>query len=88
MFCEVLLYSRKKNSIKGKEKATWKRRAAKKKENRDRQKNGKETGEGYFSGCSVNVFYYALQLYLIYYKSGCGRRQIAEPPKIMCVVSF
>jgi hypothetical protein len=28
-----------------------------------------------------------LQQYLIYYKSGCGRRQIAEPPKIMCSVS-
>jgi hypothetical protein len=23
---------------------------------------------------------------LIYYKSGCGRRQVAEPPKIMCYV--
>jgi hypothetical protein len=29
-----------------------------------------------------------LQLYFIYYRSGCGRRQVAEPPKIMCVVSF
>jgi hypothetical protein len=27
-----------------------------------------------------------LQLYLIYYGSGCGRRQIAEPPKIMCFI--
>ena len=29
-----------------------------------------------------------LQLYFIYYKSGCERRQISEPSKIMCVVSF
>jgi hypothetical protein len=27
-----------------------------------------------------------LQLNLIYYGSGCGRRQIAEPPKIMFVI--
>jgi hypothetical protein len=27
-----------------------------------------------------------LQLYLIYYGSGCGHRQIAEPPKIICFV--
>jgi hypothetical protein len=29
-----------------------------------------------------------LELYLIYYKSLYGCRQVAEPPKIMCVVSF
>ena len=29
-----------------------------------------------------------LQLYLIYYKSLCERRQVVEPPKIMSVVSF
>ena len=29
-----------------------------------------------------------LQLYLIYYRSRCGRRQIAEPPKIMCFVFY
>ena len=28
-----------------------------------------------------------LQQYLIYYRSGCERRQITEPPKIMCSVS-
>ena len=27
-----------------------------------------------------------LQLYLIYYGFGCERRQIAEPPKIMCFI--
>jgi hypothetical protein len=25
---------------------------------------------------------------LRYYESGCGRRQIAEPPKIMCIVFY
>jgi hypothetical protein len=35
------------------------KRAAKKTENRaERQKIGKETGEGYLSGCSVIVCYY------------------------------
>jgi hypothetical protein len=39
-------------------------------------------------GISLRVFGLCillyLQLYLIYYGSRCGRRQVAEPPKIMC----
>jgi hypothetical protein len=61
------------------------------------KKDGKEGREAEmwkrdWRGVSLRVFGQCillyLQLYFIYYKSGCGRRQIAEPPKIMCVVSF
>ena len=60
------------------------------------KKDGKEGREAEnwkrdWRGRSLRVFGHCmllyLQQYLIYYRSGCRRRQIAKPPKIMCSVS-
>ena len=87
MFCEVLLCSRKREFYKREGKSKVKE-DAKKTEKRQRGRNvGKRLG-GIFLRVFGHCMLLYLQQYFIYYKSGCGRRQIAEPPKIMCVVSF
>ena len=58
MFCEVLLYSREKEFYKREGKSNVKRATKKMENGAERQKIGKETGEGYLSGCSVIVCYY------------------------------
>ena len=58
MFCEVLLYSREKEFYKREGKSNVKRATKKMENGAERQKIGKETGEGNLSGCSVNVFHY------------------------------
>ena len=52
-----------------------------------RLKTKKETWERGLS-CAWTRDFTVLLLYLIYYKSLCGCRQVAEPPKITWVVSF
>ena len=54
----------------------------------EREKVAEETGERESLKVFGQYILLYLQLYLIYYRFGCGRRQVAEPSKIMCVVSF
>ena len=53
----------------------------------EREKAAEETGERESFRVFGQCILLYLQLYLIYYRSGCGRRQVVEPPKIMCVIS-
>jgi hypothetical protein len=85
IFCEVLLYSGTKKSIKEKRKSNVKRGLAERpKRNKRLGKRDERQSLRVFGQC-ILLF---LQLNLIYYRSGCGRRQIAEPPKIMFVICF
>jgi hypothetical protein len=58
MFCEVLLYYKKKEFYKMEGKSNVKEAAKRTEKRAERQKIEKETGEGYLSGCSVIVCYY------------------------------
>jgi hypothetical protein len=53
----------------------------------EREKAAEETGERESLRVFGQCILLYLQLYLIYYRSGCGCRQVVEPPKIMCVIS-
>ncbi len=71
-------------SLKGEEKATYRRMDGKRKK---MLKNQKRDLRERSLMCSDKCFY-CICYYTIYYQSLCGRRQVAEPPKIMCVMSF
>ena len=79
MFYKVLLYSRTKKFHKGEGKSNVK--------GAEREKVAEETREKESLRVFGQCILIYLQLYLIYYRFGCGRRQVAEPPKIMLVIS-
>ena len=54
----------------------------------EREKVAEETGERESLKVFGQYILLYLQLYLIYYRSGCKCRQVAELLKIMCVISI